>query len=53
MGSDKKKKQESKGGLGKLVLGLVVLAAIAGGVAWFLAPETVQAQLDKLTGMFG
>jgi len=50
MGHDKNKK---KGGFGKSLVMLLGLAGAAMGVAWFVAPDMVRAQLASLTTMFG
>lgn len=49
----KKSKENKGGGLGKLLLVLVVLVAVAAGAAWFLAPDLVREQLDKMSTMLG
>ena len=49
--SDKKK--QKKGGLGKKILGLVVVLGIGVAAAFYFAPDTMQAQLASLRSMLG
>ena len=50
--SDKKGRKQ-KGGLGKKLAAVVVLAGVGLGAAFWFAPETMQAQLQALREMLG
>lgn len=49
----KQKKGEKKGGLGKLMAMGVLLIGAGGAAFWYLAPEQFQAQVQRLTSLFG
>ncbi len=49
--SHDKKKDAKRGGFGRKLVMLLVLAAVALGATWYLDPEFVQSKFELLTAM--